>query len=158
MITLIEMNPNKQKKFIKKSLQAAGRREFECPLGLVSIFWSDILLNGHEVTDSGILSRIIEEIKNPKNWWNDLGCPEYKIYEYLTKGKEYGELGLPEIGGWKKIAAIRSARTVYVQSEFGITEFFYNLTPELQKEILDAVESAARGIVMKNLYERKKIY
>lgn len=152
------MNPNKQKKFIKKSLQAAGRREFECPLGLVSIFWSDILLNGREVTDSEVLSRIIEEIKNPKNWWNNLSCPEYKIYKYLTDGKEYGELGLPNIGGWKKIAAIKSAKTVYVQSDFGITEFFYNLTPELQEEILEAVESAARGIVMKNLYERRKIY
>lgn len=157
MITL-EMNPNKQKKFIKKSLQAAGRREFDCPLGLVSIFWSDILLNGREITDSGVLSRIIEEIKNPKNWWSDLSCPEYKIYKYLTKGKEYGELGLPNIGGWKKIAALRSARTVYVQSEFGITEFFYNLTPELQKEILGAVESAAQGIAIKSLNERREIY
>jgi hypothetical protein len=152
------MNPNKQKRFIKKTLQAAGRREFKCPLGIVSIFWSDILLDGHEVTDSRVLSRIIEEIKNPKNWWHDLGCPEYKIYKYLTKGKEFGELGIPEIGGWKKIAAIKSAKTVYVQSEFGITEFFYNLTPELQKEILEAVESAARGIVMRDLNGRKEVY
>ena len=158
MITLKMTNPNKQKKYIKRILQSAGRREFNCPLGLVSVYWSDILLNGHEVTDSGVLSRIIDEIKNPKNWWDDLGCPEYKIYKYLTQRKEYGELGIPNIGGWKKIAALKTSRIVYVQSEFGITEFFYNLTPELQKEILESVESAARGIVMKNSNERNKIY
>lgn len=158
MIILTMTNPNKQKKYIKRMLQLAGRREFSCPLGIISIYWSDILLNGQEITDSSILSRIIDEIKNPKNWWNDLGCPEYKIYKYLTEEKEYGELGIPEIGGWRKIAAIKTAKTVYVQSEFGVTEYFSNLSPEIQKEILEVVESAARGLVMKKINGRKKVY
>ena len=139
-------------------LQLAGRREFNCPLGIISIYWSDILLNGQEITDSSILSRIIDEIKNPKNWWKDLGCPEYKIYEFLTRKKEYGELSIPEIDGWKKVAALKSSKTVYVQSEFGITEYFSNLSPEIQKEILKVVESAAQGLVMKKINGRKKIY
>lgn len=130
-------------RYIKQVLRTSGRNFFQSPTqGRITISGNKIYSNGEWTLSEDAINKVCSELEDYKLWWgeNYETDPEYLIFtelmkDYYKRSNEYYETNLPDGTGYKKVFALKTPRSVYVEKRGHDRTLLRDLPEDVQESI-----------------------